>query len=294
MPPAVSGAKSKVIFVNRFFYPDLSATSQMLSDLAFGLAGQQVEIVVVTSRQFYEKPGTRLATTETIRGVRVERVWSSDFGRQSTLGRLMDYLTFHLFAPLKTFAVARRGDVVVAKTDPPLICVPLSLVTRLRGALLVNWLQDLFPEVLEVVMRRAESPRWLKVLRGLRNRALREARANVVLGRIMAHRVSSQGARSDRIHIIENWSDGDRVRPVDKTNNTLRREWLLQDKFVVGYSGNLGVAHEFQTIMGAAEALGTRKDIAFLFVGAGNQLASVQQAAKERNLSNVHFQPYQR
>jgi glycosyltransferase involved in cell wall biosynthesis len=167
------------------------------------------------------------------------------------------------------------------------------MVARWRGALLVNWLQDLFPEVLQVAMVRANPPGWLKLLQGLRNRALRRARANVVLGRIMAERVNRQGIRLDRIHIIENWSDGARIRPVEKAVNPLRHEWGLEDKFVVGYSGNLGVAHEFESIMGAAEALSHREDIAFLFVGAGKQLAGVRQAARERNLSNVQFQPYQ-
>ena len=39
--------------------------------------------------------------------------------------------------------------------------------------------------------------------------------------------------------------------PVDHSNNPLRREWGLDDKFVVGYSGNLGRAHEFATFVDA-------------------------------------------
>ena len=45
---------SKVVFVNRFFHPDHSATSQILSDLAFFLAGEGCDVGVVTSRLRYD------------------------------------------------------------------------------------------------------------------------------------------------------------------------------------------------------------------------------------------------
>lgn len=47
--------------------------------------------------------------------------------------------------------LTREGDVIVAKTDPPLISLMGAVVARLRGARLVNWLQDLFPEVAEAL-----------------------------------------------------------------------------------------------------------------------------------------------
>jgi colanic acid biosynthesis glycosyl transferase WcaI len=289
----IEPSQPKIIFVNRFFYPDLSATSQMLSDLAFGLARQGFRIVIVTSRQSYEKPGARLTASEVVSSVRVERVWSTDFGRKSTLGRLADYLSFHIFASLAAFSLTRRGDILVAKTDPPLISIPMAFVARTRGAILVNWLQDLFPEVLEGVMGRKQSPAWLRGLKRLRNRSLHRAQANVVLGRIMARRVAHEGIAGASIQIIENWSDGERVRPIVKADNALRSQWGLQERFVVGYSGNLGVAHEFETMIGAAAQLSHEPNIAFLFVGAGAQLGRVKRAVQERQLANIFFQPYQ-
>lgn len=41
----------KIVFLNRYFYPDHSATSQLLSDLAFHLVSQGREVHVITSRQ---------------------------------------------------------------------------------------------------------------------------------------------------------------------------------------------------------------------------------------------------
>ena len=44
----------RVIFLNRYFYPDHSATSQMLSDLAFFFADAGHDVCVVTSCQRYD------------------------------------------------------------------------------------------------------------------------------------------------------------------------------------------------------------------------------------------------
>ena len=67
-----------LIFVNRYFYPDISATSQMLSDLAMDLAQHsdfaQQDIVVVTSRQRSTDAKAQLPARERIAGVDVIRV----------------------------------------------------------------------------------------------------------------------------------------------------------------------------------------------------------------------------
>ena len=80
-------------------------------------------------------------------GVEVKRVWTSRRGRAYLSGRSVDYLTFYLAAAWHVFRFARLGDAIVAKTDPPLLSVVLAPIAKLKGAHLVNWLQDLFPEV---------------------------------------------------------------------------------------------------------------------------------------------------
>src|SRR5262249_17129438 len=127
----------KLVFVNRFFFPDHSATSQLLTDLTFFVAQSGHDVHVVTSRQPYEEPSPALPPTEVVKGVTVHRVRTSRFGRQSLLGRTLDYLSFYVSAGLRMFWLVRPGDTIVAKTDPPLISVVAALVARLRGAGLV-------------------------------------------------------------------------------------------------------------------------------------------------------------
>ena len=83
----------KLIFVNRYFHPDHSATAQLLSDVAFHLAGEGAEVHVIASRSRYDDPAASLSRSEEIRpGPKVRRVSSSRFGRARLGGRLIDYL----------------------------------------------------------------------------------------------------------------------------------------------------------------------------------------------------------
>lgn len=283
---------SRILFINRFFYPDHSATSQLLTDLVFHLAEQSHRVTVITSRQLYGEPTCLLPSQEDVRGVKVCRVWSTRFGRDRLVGRMIDYATFYLSAATALFRYVRYGDVVVAKTDPPLISVVAAAVTTLTGARLINWTQDLFPEVASA-LKVAGVGIVEQGLRRLRNRAFQTASRNIVIGAGMADRLRAEGIPSHSIRVIHNWADGTAIRPIAHHDNPLRTEWNLQGKFVVGYSGNLGRAHEFKTILEAAERLADLPTIRFLFIGGGARLHHLRQEVGRRVLPNVIFQPYQ-
>ena len=242
----------RLIFLNRYFYPDHSATSQMLSDLAFALAAEGDKVAVITSRQRYDAPEVRLPARETLQGVEVLRVWTSRFGRHALGGRAIDYLTFYLSAAWRLWRLARAGDIVIAKTDPPMLSVIAAPIARLRRAELVTWLQDLFPEVAEALdvgggVGKAGYP----ILRRLRNASLHAATTNVVIGDRMAACLFAQGLDETQVATIPNWADYEAIRPVAPQTNALRGTWGLGNAFVVGYSGNLGRAHEIATLLDA-------------------------------------------
>ncbi len=253
----------RVVFVNRYFHPDHSATSQIASDLAFHLAARGWDVAAITGRQRYDDASARLPRSETVKGVRVERVWSTRFGRASLAGRAVDYLTFYATAFLAI--VRHRTAVVVAMTDPPL----LSVIAAIGSRRVVNWVQDLFPEVAEALGIR------VPLVRRLRDWSLRRAKANVVLGDLMA-------ARVPKPVVIHNWAD-EALRPLSSPDRGSPA--LGASGFTVGYSGNLGRAHEFATILGAMREL---PGIRFVFTGGGAQLAAVRDAAP----ANAEFRAY--
>lgn len=288
-----------LIFLNRYFYPDHSATSQMLSDLAFDLSERGHNVRVIASRQRYDAPGELLPARETIGGVAVCRVWTSRFGRGKIIGRALDYATFYVSAALTLWRLARSGDIIVAKTDPPMLSVVVAPVARWRRARLVNWLQDVFPEVAETVGldRHQLSSFIYDALRVPRNWSLRSAAMNVALGDRMSERLSALGVTSDRVSIIQNWADGVVIEPVAPADNPLRREWGLDGKFVVGYSGNLGRAHGYHTLLDAITRLeGTTcgsSEIVWLFIGSGALHGAFVSELRARGAKSVIFKPYQ-
>jgi colanic acid biosynthesis glycosyl transferase WcaI len=285
---------ARIIFLNRYFYPDHSATSQILSDLAFHLAAAGQDIHVVTSQQIYDDPAARLPPSEIVRGVQVHRVATTRFGRSNLIGRGLDYLSFYWSMWRCIISFAEPGNVLVAKTDPPLLSVLAISAAKRRSARLVNWLQDLYPEIaIELGVPLLKGPVG-GAIGHLRNRSLRLADANVVLGTSMAARVRACGVPQDRIHIIPNWADDEEIGPVPPAENPLRREWQLEDRFVVGYSGNLGRAHEFETVLAAAERLRDDSRIVFIFIGGGKQFDELAKRVHARKLDRTfRFFPYQ-
>ncbi len=287
---------TRIIFVNRFFWPDHSATSQILSDLAFHLADEGREVHVVTSRLLYEGAagGALLPAQERVRGVGVHRVSTSAFGRKGLAGRAADYGSFYVAARRKLLALAGPGDIVVAKTDPPLLSLVAADVARRRSAMLVNWIQDLYPEVAQNL-----GVAWLKgplggALTALRDRSLRQAAANVAIGEAMARRLLALGVSPDSVETIPNWVVSADIHPVEAEDNPLRRAWGLQERFVVGYSGNLGRAHEYRTLLDAAASLADRPELRFLFVGGGHRFQALEQDVRARGLAHLFlFKPYQ-
>jgi colanic acid biosynthesis glycosyl transferase WcaI len=284
---------SKVIFINRYFFPDQSATSQMLSDLSFGLAQRGFLVHVICSRQLYAQARASLAPLEAVNGVTVHRVWTTRFGRVRLAGRALDYISFYLSSAWVLLKMLKRGDTVVAKTDPPLISIVAMAATKAKGAHLMNWLQDIFPEVASRLGNNPLPKRIDELVRKLRDSTLRAADMNIVLGERMREFIERQGISAAKICVIENWADGEATVPRAAADSELRAQLGLAGKFVVGYSGNLGRAHEFQTLLDAASLLSNDKDIAFLMIGGGVGMSALQQEVSRRGLDNFQFLPYQ-
>lgn len=290
-PRPAPGFRS-IVFVNRFFYPDESASSQMLTDLAFDLADKGHAVKVVTSRLDSRGRGL-LPRNETIQNVEVARVASRGQMRAGRRWKLLAYLSFYPRAYVALMRIVRKGDLVVAKTDPPLIAIIAMVVAVIRRAHLVTWLQDLYPEVAIELKAPIFGGLIGKMLIKGRNTALRFAKANVVIGELMAKNLERNGIPSRQIHVVHNWADDQAIQPIDTTQSQIRQRWGLDPTtFVVGYSGNLGRAHEMETVLEAAIVLKER-DIRFLFVGSGHANELLRAKVLEHGLTNFIFEPHQ-
>ncbi len=286
----------RLIFINRYFHPDYSATSQMLSDLAFALAERGHCVSILTSRLRYDDPQAVLPPCETICNVAVNRLWTSRFGRHNLAGRAIDYATFHLSMAWALWRLTRPGDIVIAKTDPPMLPLLTTPIAHWRGARAVTWLQDLFPEVAEAAGMFEGNLSWLAAtLRWLRRGSLRNADMTVAIGRLMVEKLKHLGVPEERIVFIPNWADCTLITPREHSTNLLRCDWDVDGKFVVAHCGNLGRAHDAKTILAAIDAVAAAKptaDIVWIFVGGGAGYQALRLEVCERDLKNVRFLPY--
>lgn len=280
----------RILAINQYYAPDHAATSQLLTELCEDLVERGDEVTVVASRGRYFG-GEKLPAQEVLRGVRVVRPWATSFGKNTIPGRLADYLTFWGTAVARAIAEA-RPDVMLAVTAPPMIATGALVVASARRVPLVMWAQDVYPDIAVAVGMLSERAPAASALAALMRATYKASRRIVVLSNGMRDRLVTQGAPADRVRVIANWADGRAIRPMAHANNAFRREHAADGRFVVMYSGNLGVGHDFATFISAARLLQDRCPSAlFLFIGDGSRRKEAEDLA--RGMHNVSFLPYQ-
>lgn len=282
--------RPRVLFVNRSYWPDAEATGQLLTELCEDLAASfDVEVIAGQPNQNPEQAEFRRHGVELRNGVAIRRVRHTRFSKASFLGRLANYASFFV-AALVAAIRSQRPNVIVVETDPPLLCL-LGAVARWRHRCrLIVYLQDIYPDVAVAVGKLRDG--WLTSwLRRLFFRVYRTADRVVVLSEDMKSVLRGGGVASSTIRIIPNWVDTSTVWPV-KHDNAFRRRHDLDGKFVVMYSGNMGLCQRLETVLSAAELLRHRPHILFVLVGNGASRADLETLSQERRLSNVRFFDY--
>jgi colanic acid biosynthesis glycosyl transferase WcaI len=272
-----------LLFINRFYWPDEPATAQLLTDLAESLAAAGQPVTVITSH--HGRAG--IPREELRHGVRILRVRGTRWGEKNLAGRALDFTGFSLGALVLLARIARQGDTVVVMTDPPLLAIFATALARWRGARVVHWVQDIYPELAMALA----GARWLRVFRPLRDRAWRRAGACVVPGDDMAAFLAGRGV--EKIATIPNWAPAGLAPMPPEAAGPRREAWGLRGKFVAAYSGNLGRVHDLTPLLDAAKALRAETDIVFVFIGNGAQRGALETMVQKRGLPNVRFFPAQ-
>ncbi|WP_306253725.1 glycosyltransferase family 4 protein [Parvularcula sp. IMCC14364] len=266
----------------------------MLSDLVFELAAIGISVTVITGRYSYEDPSVTFSAKKSIDGVAIIRVNTTNFGRANLFGRSLDYLTFYISAFFCAVKHTSSRTLLVAKTDPPLLSVPMYVASRIKGGRFVTWLQDLFPEVAAELGVPIGSGLVGRTIKLIRNWSLRNADKNIAIGRRMKSLLIENAVEANRIVEIHNWADETQIVPINKNQNELSQQWgFITDTFVVGYSGNLGRAHDIETLLGAAKILNDHDRVKFLFIGGGKLRSELDEKASAFNLNNIVCKPYQ-
>ena len=279
-----------VCFFNRSYWPDLSATGQLLTELAEDLVrAHGWDVTVVCGYPL--RSAAQLPASEWRAGVHIIRAAGSTLDPKAFVGRATNYLTYFASATFKGLRI-RKPDVVVALTDPPIIGLAALAASSAAGAPFVFLCEDIFPEVatlLEDFHSNAVNDALTRVNRFL----VRKARRIIALGDTMKRRlVEGKGADPAKVAVIHNWADCAAVAPGPR-DNPFAREHRLVDRFVALHAGNIGLSQDLEIVLHAAEQLRDRSDIVFVFVGDGAKKKDLQDIAHRRDLRNVVFLPFQ-
>ena len=83
------------------------------------------------------------------------------------------------------------------------------------------------------------------------------------------------------------------VKPEGVSQNALRSEWGIGDRFVIEYSGNCGVGHDIDSVCQAMLALRDDDGIRWVFVGGGVMRPRIEDFIERHGIRNVVMKPYQ-
>ena len=282
--------RTRVLFLNRSFWPDREATGQFLTELCDDLSTDH-EVTIVAGPSYHTKDGNaagfRLWSRERHGKVTIIRTWGTRFSKSNLAGRLVNLGTYYLLAAIVAFRLP-RPDVIVAETDPPLLGALAAVLKRRWGCRLVYNVRDLYPDIAEVTGG-VRSPFLLDLLRRGNDYAYQRSDLIVTLGHDMARRIVDKGVPPDKVVVVPDWVDCGRIRPLD--SNPFRRSF--GDKFVVMYSGNIGLSQQLETVLEAADRLRADERILFAIIGEGARKKWLQERARAMGLTNVTFLPYQ-
>lgn len=254
-----------ILFVNRVFPPDLGATGRLAADAALHLRSLGWDVAVLCC-------GPRDAT-DVHHGVAVHRVaapqgqsWRDTLDQMSALARGLTRLP--------------PGDVTVLMSDPPLLGL-LGRLVKARGGVSVHWLQDLYPDLFDLVAP-GEAPS-AAVLRQAGRAALAPHDRILAIDAAMLEPLAAYGVPRRRVAVVPNWADAWARHDADGE----RPAWPPERQGLhVVHAGSLGRAHDTAGLLdGMARLAAEGSAIRFTFAGGGSARSRFDAAVAARGLT---------
>jgi putative colanic acid biosynthesis glycosyltransferase WcaI len=274
----------RALLLNQFYPPDVAPTGRLLHDLARNLASRRHDVEVVCSRRRYGGGGW-LPSRGVLDGVAVRRIPTTGFGRSSTPGRGLDYLSYLLGVA----AVVRRRrdvDLVLALTTPPLLGLVASRATAGDGPAIAHWTMDLYPDALAAEGSLSAGGAAYRFLQRLVRAQYRGARLVLGLGHVMERRLGRYLEPDTPRASVWPWGSPP-AAPDVSAQLRARRGWGAEE-LVLMYSGNVGRAHRVSEFLQAATALGPEGPV-WAFVGGGARRAELENAGPGARIARLPY-----
>lgn len=293
----------EILVVDAYFYPELTAFSHLEEDLLKGIidAGHSVTVICPTPSRGIDKATARKYSkikSETLYGgkVTVKRFYVPRERRNPILRALR-----YILCNLKTYSVAKKLkniDVVFTNSTPPIqgktcakIARKLSKKYKRHVPFIYN-LQDVFPDSLvNTGLTKKGSLIW-KLGRKIEDKTYNGADKIIVISEDFKRNIMAKGVPENKIEVVYNWIDADKVKPIERAENKLFDEYCInRSDFLVVYAGNFGRAQGINVVINAAALLKDEEDIKFVLFGGGTEYEKIKGYAKSFGLKNIIINP---
>lgn len=300
---ATSDKKELLIYAH-YYHPDVAATGQILTELADGLLDKFNVTVICTVPSYTGKISKYYRKHkyyyENIHGVNVLRIRVPEFRKGFMVSRLVNITSYFFGAISATFRVGKM-DYIFAISQPPIMGGILGRIgKRIKKAKYIYNIQDFNPEQTQAVGM-SKTSALTGLMMHMDKRSCTKADKVIVVGRDMVETLKNRYIK-DRRHkvpahaFINNWIDEKEIRPLpadDPKVMAFKEKYGLKDKFVIMYSGNIGLYYDLQNIIKVVKQFKDEKDVVFAFIGQGTVLDTLKSYKEKNQLDNVVFIPYQ-
>jgi colanic acid biosynthesis glycosyl transferase WcaI len=280
----------RILIVSQYFWPE----SFRINDLASGLAERGHHVTVLTGKpnypegQFFRDYGFLGQAHESYGSVDVVRVPLVPRGTGGSLRLAINYLSFALFATILGLLRCKGPyDLIFAyQPSPVLVGIPTRVLKWIKGAPVMFWVQDLWPETL-VAVGAVRSKLVLSLVSALVRWIYAGCDRVLVQSTAFIDPIRRMGVAHEDILYLPNSAE-DFYRPAVAQEGSTAGEMPVG--FHVMFAGSIGVAQSFETILAAALQLKSQPDIHWIILGEGRRSAWVSQEVERLGLSDqVHF-----
>jgi len=284
-----------ILFLTDNFPPEFNAPASRTYEHAkeWVNIGYDVTVITCVPNFPYGKVFTgyknKLWQTENIDGIRVIRVWSYIAANKGFFKRLIDFVSFALTSFFASFFI-KNVDIVIGTSPQFFTAVSAYFVSVFKRCRFFFELRDLWPESIRVVGA-MQSSRMLNLFEKLEIFLYQKADCIVSVTESFKCNLKNRGINPSKITVITNGVNTLNFKPMHRDQKLLN-ELGINGKFILGYIGTHGMAHNLQTLLEAAYILQESSgadDIHFLFVGDGAEKENLVNECTRKNLKNVSF-----
>lgn len=180
----------------------------------------------------------------------------------------------------------RRHEVFFVSVPPMAYLLNLVLPHRFS---MVIW--DIYPDIFKVTGMKAPHPMY-RLWAWLNRYSFKKAYRLFTISEVMADALSKYVDR-DRLIIQPIWSIFEGNERICREDNLFLKQHKIGEKFIVQYSGNIGVTHNVESLIDVAEKLKGNDHILFQIIGRGPREQAVRREVEKRGLVNVQMLPFQ-